>query len=306
MGMAAYGDDRYNSRIYKDFINSRSDLTFKKNLHKGCLDWAPELTINHSFDIASATQHNYKGLLKSVLKRARRISKSNNLVLMGGCALNCAANDLAHKFFDNIWIMPNPGDAGSSIGAVLAHLKQQIYWPGPYLGYDLGYNNTEEEIVDYLINNKICGVARGRAEFGPRAFGNRSLLADPRGTDIKDRVNKIKQRQEFRPFAPMILEEHAAENFDLISNDHRYMQYTVNCKNPKLYPAIIHKDGTSRVQTVSEKDDIHVRRLLEVWYEKTGCPMLLNTSLNIKGHPMVNDLKDSKEFERLYGVKVFN
>ena len=139
-----------------------------------------------------------------------------------------------------------------------------------------------------------------------RSFGNRSLLADPRGPDIKDRVNAIKQRQEFRPFAPMVLEEHADDIFNLISNDHRYMQYTVHCKYPELYPAIIHKDGTSRVQTVGPKDDLRVRRLLEVWYERTGCPMLLNTSLNIKGQPMVNNLQDAFAFEYHYGVKFFN
>jgi len=305
MGMAAYGDGRHLFKVFDDFIKDPDKLTFEKNLHRGCIDWAPEIPVNEYFDIASATQKNYEILLWSVLEKARKISKSKNLVLMGGCALNCSANYLAHKLFDNVWIMPNPGDAGSSMGAVLAHRKHHIQWPGPYLGYDMGYSSTEEEIVEYLLENKICGIARGRAEFGPRAFGNRSLVADPRGNDIKDRVNKIKQRQEFRPFAPMILKEHAADHFDLISNDHRYMQYTVICKHPDLYPAIIHKDGTSRVQTVGPEDDQYVRKLLEVWYAKTGCPMLLNTSLNIKGQPMVNNHNDAYNFDHHYGVKVF-
>jgi carbamoyltransferase len=306
MGMAAYGNRNYNFTILDDFVDNIEKITFKKNLHRGCLDWRLDTPVSRYFDVAKGTQSTYEALFYSVLQRARKLSKSKNLVLMGGCALNCAANDIAHKLFDNVWIMPNPGDAGSSMGSVLAHLGKHVHWPGPFLGYDMGYSSTEEEIVEYLLQNQICGVARGKAEFGPRAFGNRSLLADPRGIDIKDRVNNIKQRQEFRPFAPMILEEYADEIFELISNDHRYMQYTVRCKHPNLYPAIIHKDGTSRVQTVGTNDDRHIRRLLEIWYEKTGCPLLLNTSLNIKGQPMVNTYQDAIAFEHHYGVKVFN
>jgi len=151
-------------------------------------------------------------------------------------------------------------------------------------------------------------LARGPAEFGPRALGNRSLLADPRGLDIKDQVNAIKQRQEFRPFAPAILAEMVHEYFDMPagwSSGSPYMQVVARCKRPNNFPAIVHVDGTSRVQTVKD-DGSPFRRLLELWYAKTGCPMLLNTSLNIKGKPMVNDHADAKNFEHHYGVKVFN
>jgi len=146
-------------------------------------------------------------------------------------------------------------------------------------------------------------VANGRSEFGPRALGNRSLLADPRGSDIRDRVNAIKQRQQFRPFAPAILEEYAHDYFEGCTGP--YMQFTARCRFPELYPAIIHADGTSRVQTVSSKDTTGFRKLLERWYAETGCPMLLNTSLNIKGKPIVNTDEDAAEFEQHYGVKVF-
>jgi len=229
---------------------------------------------------------------------------------MGGCALNCSANRLTGNYFDNTWIMPNPGDAGSTVGAVLAKNPDWRIDPKdftPFLGHDIGYRTLNEEIVDYLEDKKICGLARGRAEFGPRALGNRSLIADPRGLDIKDTVNGIKQRQEFRPFAPAILEELVDEYFDMPRgwNNSRYMQVVATCRNPELYPAIVHRDGSSRVQTVP-KDGSAFRELLELWYARTGCPMLLNTSLNIKGHPMVNDHTDAKNFERHYGVKVFN
>jgi carbamoyltransferase len=148
-------------------------------------------------------------------------------------------------------------------------------------------------------------VASGRAEFGPRALGNRSLLADPRGSEIKEKVNEIKRRQKFRPFAPVILEELADQYFDMPRgfNSSRYMQVISDCRHPELFPAIVHVDGTSRVQTVP-RDGSGIRELLEKWFVMTGCPMLLNTSLNIRGEPMVNDRRDADRFEKLYNVKV--
>jgi len=200
--------------------------------------------------------------------------------------------------------MPNPGDSGSAIGSVLAYYKKHIKWPGPYLGHNIEGEYPVENVIQELLSTGICGVANGAAEFGPRAFGNRSLLADPRGSDIKHRVNAIKQRQQFRPFAPAILEEHAGDYF--YGSTGPYMQFTAHCKFPELYPAIVHHDGTSRVQTVGCKDNPGFRRLLEQWYATTGCPMLLNTSLNIKGQPIVNDLTDAEEFAKHYNVKVFS
>ena len=141
---------------------------------------------------------------------------------------------------------------------------------------------------------------------GPRALGNRSLLADPRGDDIKDKVNEIKRRQKFRPFAPMILEEHVHEYFEMPPQlqTSPYMQVVAKCKKPKEFPAIVHVDGTSRVQTVDKYYNSGCRELLEKWYVLTGCPILLNTSLNIRGEPMVNDREDADRFEKEYGVKV--
>ena len=312
MGMAAYGNpNRLRDRILKDFFNEDSNklVALKNNLHRGCADWAPDLTVNDTFDIAAAVQSIYELQFENILKKARQLVDSNHLVLMGGCALNCLANPIAYKHFDQTWIMPNPGDAGSAIGSVLAEHPEWRIEPKdftPFIGYTIEPTSTTTEIAQYLLDHKICGVAQGAAEFGPRAFGNRSLLADPRGPDVKDRVNDIKKRQQFRPFAPVILEELADDYFDLCgsSSDHRYMQFISRCRHPQLFPAIIHRDGTSRVQTVPN-DGSRIRRLLEEWYALTGCPMLLNTSLNIKGQPMVNDIKDARAFEHHYAVKVF-
>ena len=153
-----------------------------------------------------------------------------------------------------------------------------------------------------LHSHKITAVASGRAEFGPRSLGNRSIFADPRGDDVKERVNKIKRREAFRPFAPVILAEHASKYFDGPVGP--YMQYTATCKRPTEFPAICHYDNTSRVQTVTAKDNPGLRRLLECWYKDTGCPMLLNTSLNIRGEPLVNTREDANRFTELNGVEV--
>jgi carbamoyltransferase len=202
--------------------------------------------------------------------------------------------------------MPCPGDAGSSLGAAALAFGGRIDWQHPYLGHVIPGQYPVDAVVDHLLTDRIVGVASGAAEFGPRALGNRSLLADPRGPDIKDRVNEIKRRQKFRPFAPVILEEHADQYFDLPRGfgSSPYMQSVARCLAPELYPAIVHVDGTSRVQTVAPDLASGIRQLLEAWYARTGCPMLLNTSLNIRSEPMVNDRADADRFEILYNVKV--
>ena len=176
MGMSAYGNpDRLILDIYQDFIGK--DFKFKKNLHKGCKNWRPDLKSQEDmFDIAASTQKIYEQLFEKVLQLSKTKVKSKNLVLMGGCALNCAANPISYNHYENVWIMPSPGDNGSSLGSILAHRKKHIDWKTPYLGYDMGYETNNSEIVEYLLQNKICGLARGKSEFGPRALGNRSLI----------------------------------------------------------------------------------------------------------------------------------
>ena len=312
MGMAAYGNpDLHKSAIYKDFFESINgpEIKFKRNLHRGCLDWRLDLLSEQDcFDIAAATQQVYTELLQGITAWASKNLPSSNLILMGGCALNCVANSEVTGAWDRVWIMPNPGDAGSSVGAVAGYFGHHISWPGAYLGTDMGREYPIDALIEELLTNKIVGVASGRAEFGPRALGHRSLLADPRGPKIKDTVNRIKRRQEFRPFAPAILEEHVHEYFEMPDNitASPYMQFVGKCRQPHNFPAIIHKDGTSRVQTVSKTDSPGFRALLEAWYAQTGCPMLLNTSLNIKGEPMVNDRASADRFEQLYNVRVIS
>ena len=304
MGMAAWGNpntwhDRMQSLIVEDYHK----LKLKGNFHIGL----PEDFLQYAdhVDLAAAAQNITEQLIQHVMIKAKEFSWSDNLVYMGGVALNCMANRHLGKYFNNIWIMPAPGDAGSSLGAAALAIKKQIPWSNAFLGHEIAGDYPVDSVLQDLQNNHVVGVANGRAEFGPRALGNRSVLADPRGAKIKDRVNEIKRRQKFRPFAPAILEELVDDYFvmPLGFNHSRYMQVIADCRRPDLYPAICHVDGTSRVQTVP-CDGSGIRRLLEAWYDRTGCPMLLNTSLNVRGEPMVNDQIDAERFKKLYNINV--
>lgn len=306
MGMAAYGKPKYAQRMASQYLDNLEDIEFKQNLHIGLgennfLDKADDM------DIAASAQIICETLIEKIMMRAKRIGRSKNLVYGGGVALNCLANRLLGKYFHDIWIMPNPGDAGNSLGAAASGYGKKINWRDAFLGTHIKGPYPVNEVLNELIESKMVGVASGRAEFGPRALGNRSLLADPRGPEIKDKVNEIKRRQKFRPFAPVILEEYVDQYFIMPRgwHDSRYMQVISTCRHPNLYPAISHHDNTSRVQTVP-KDGSGIRQLLEAWYAKTGCPMLLNTSLNIRGEPMVNDRGDADRFEKLYNLKVIS
>jgi carbamoyltransferase len=306
MGMAAWGKDTWFNRIYDEQIDDISKLTFKNNLHLGVND--DYLSEARNEDLAASVQSITEWAVCRLMERARVLGKSDNLVYMGGVALNCLANRLLGKYYSNIWIMPNPGDAGSSLGAAALVYGKKLNWQDAYLGRVIPGPYPVKGLLDELLSNKIVGVASGAAEFGPRALGNRSLLADPRGEDIKDKVNEIKQRQKFRPFAPVILAEMVNDYFDMPLGWHSsdYMQVVAHCRRPDLFPAICHVDGTSRVQTVPKDSRSGIRQLLEQWYVMTGCPMLLNTSLNIRGQPMVNDRDDADWFEELYKVKVIS
>lgn len=301
MGMAAYGDwTKYYKKI-NEYFPSYNKQSY--NFHKGIHDWGTSISEQDKFDIAAATQIVYEQRLNDFMRMAKSITGKENLVFMGGCALNSSANTLLWKIFKDIWIMPNPGDAGSSLGAAAALYGKHVEWKTPYLGYDMGGDYPINEILAELKTNKIAAVATGRAEYGPRALGNRSILADPRDPDIKDKVNLIKQREQFRPFAPVVLEEFASEWFDMDFAS-PYMQYTVKCKQPDKIPSVVHQDGTSRVQTVSREQHPGLHMLLRKWYWDTGCPVLLNTSLNIKGQPLLNDHQDAIDWQAYYSYNI--
>ena len=301
MGMAGYGDWRkYYKKVDKYFPEYDKQ---KYNFHKGIKDWGMAITEQDRFDIAAAVQVVYEQRLNQFMRMAKTITGKRNLVFMGGCALNSSANTLLWNIFDMIWIMPNPGDAGSSLGAAAALYGKHVNWKTPYLGHDLGGEYPVQQTLDAILKDGIVAVASGRAEYGPRALGNRSILADPRDPSIKDKVNLIKQREMFRPFAPVVMAEHAKKWFDM-DFESPYMQYTVKCIQPEKIPSVVHVDGTSRVQTVTKDQHAGLYRILNKFYLETGVPLLLNTSLNIKGQPLINDMKDVLDWQAHYGYNI--
>ena len=318
MGMAAYGDpivaSKLSRQMGKDFFKHAWAYTkpsqaikMKKNLQKG-MDPTMYEGVN-DFDIAMAAQMQVEERILAYAQYAKELTNSSNIVFMGGVALNCVANSrLKEVGYDDVHIMPNPGDAGSSLGAAALEYYNQtgkkIKWEGPYLGKNIPGTYPVKAALKSLLAGELFGIANGKAEFGPRALGNRTLCADPRGPKVKDQMNAIKKRQEFRPFAPVILEEFAHEYFDMPVETSPYMQFVAKCKFPEEYPAIVHKDGTSRVQTVSASQHPGLYTLLREFYKATGCPMIVNTSLNIKGQPIVNDMEDAAMFAKHYSVPV--
>tara|TARA_Y100001970_G_scaffold293311_1_gene439235 strand:- start:28251 stop:29642 length:1392 start_codon:yes stop_codon:yes gene_type:complete len=289
MGMSAFGKPCHTKRLRRQLW---------ANNHKGI-----RRPINGDHvDIAASAQVVLEEELTKIFKIALKFS--DNICYGGGVALNCVANSkLQVQCDDNLWIMPNPGDAGGSLGAALLSYGKRVPF-SPYLGYNIEKPCDPKEVVEEILKTGLAGVANGRAEFGPRALGNRSLLADPRKMENKRRVNDIKKRQRFRPFAPAILEEHAVDYFDM-PRQSRHMSYVYSAKRGSAIPACIHVDNTARVQTVPKISSSVIRPILECWYERTGCPVLLNTSLNIRGMPMVNTIDDAVAFSTKYDVRVF-
>tara|TARA_A200000159_G_scaffold116915_1_gene110471 strand:- start:12578 stop:14038 length:1461 start_codon:yes stop_codon:yes gene_type:complete len=257
--------------------------------------------ISHE-DLASTVQEFADWAIMDIMREARK--HGNKLVYSGGCAQNVVINTKLPELFDEVHIAVSPTDAGSSLGCAAYHWAKEtggnkLNW-SPYLGYNIDREVNPSVVVDHLLDKKVCGLANGRAEFGPRALGNRSLIADVR-YDVKDTVNNIKRRQQYRPFAPAILEEYADQYFSGPMNE--YMQYTSKALHD--YKSVTHVDGTARVQIVKKDCQSIFRKVIEEYYERTGVPMLLNTSLNIRGRPMVNDEHDARLWEQKYKVKVF-
>jgi len=271
---------------YREYVEIRNLWNQGKNFHKGI-----DINLNR-FEIASATQKVYEEVFVEIIREI----DDENLVFVGGCALNVSANRFLTKY--NTFIPCNPGDGGSAIGCVIDKKLPAT----AYLGYEIPGKYPVVDIVRNLKERGMVGVAKGKAEFGPRALGNRSLLADPSILNMKDKVNKVKGREEFRPFAPMILKEDVDIYFE--SGIPSPFMNTIRKAKPvtiKKYPSIVHLDGTSRLQEVTEEP---YRTLLAEWKKETGCPMLLNTSLNVKGEPIVNTEIDAKNFQSKTGVKV--
>jgi len=269
-------------------------------------------------DLARSLQYVLEEILMDKLKYLHEVTGMENLCMAGGVALNCVANGRIKREgpFKGMFVQPAAGDSGGALGAAaIAHMRRtngKAESLSTFTHAYLGPAFTSEEVASFvestgmkardfrgrqdellevvakmLAAGKIIGWFHGRMEFGPRALGGRSILADPRGDKTQDRINSIiKQRESFRPFAPAVLEERAGIHFDL---DHasRYMLETCQVKSPIKLPAITHVDGSARVQTVPEETNPRFAQLLRIFERLTGCPILLNTSFNMNYEPIV-------------------
>ena len=277
----------------------------------------------HYADLAASIQAVTEEALLRMATALQRETGLKNLCMAGGVALNSVANGkiLKQTAFENIYIHPAAGDSGGAVGAAMylyhailgkprSFVMQHAYWGqehGPaeietfLKNENISYQRltSEDQVVDQVTDRlqqgKVVGWYQGRFEWGPRALGNRSIIADPRRTDMKDIVNvKIKFREPFRPFAPSVLAEKAGDYFELDNPPShypaRFMLYVVDVRKEKqdVLPAITHVDGTGRLQTVTSDSNPRYYRLIETFGDATGVPVILNTSFNLKGEPIVN------------------
>ncbi len=312
------------SYSFSDGIPKFSDL-YTKKIEKLLGDErnSSEKIEKRHFDIASSLQVCFENIVFSILNNLYQTAQIKNLCLAGGCALNSKFNGLIKERtpFKNVFIQPNAGDAGGAMGSALHFLKNNEIVKDDYIQKDsnkcyLGSSYTNQFVEDNLIKksesikdysfkkmddddlykevasriskNQIIGWFKGRCEWGPRALGNRSILADPRNPKIKDVLNaKIKLRESFRPFAPAVLEEFSSNYFE-IDYSSPYMLNVVRAKKlaKETVPSVVHVDNTCRVQTVSETDNFHFYSLINEFKNLTGVPIILNTSFN-ENEPIV-------------------
>jgi len=299
-------------------------------------------------DIASSIQSVTEEVIIKLTKSIAKETKCKNLCLAGGVALNCVANGkiLKNNIFENVWIQPAAGDAGGSLGAALAYWHQELgnkrnllldnndAMKGSYLGpsfndeevenslklLNASYEKKNEDelinlVANELYNEKTVGWFQGRMEFGPRALGARSILANPKSDRMQKELNlKVKFRESFRPFAPSILREDVNDWFELnvdspymllVSEIKKNLQIPMKKEDQKLFgidklnikrssiPAVTHVDFSARIQTVNQKTNFKYYKLLKKFKEVTKCPVLVNTSFNIRGEPIVCSVEDA-------------
>lgn len=265
-------------------------------------------------NLAYKLQKEFEDYVFNLIMKSIELTGEKNIVLGGGCALNCVANYRILKRLPkdvNLFVDPLCGDDGISMGAAKYQYKidsdKDISLKTLYLGQNIEYNyslsptekekeTTPEEIASLLIEKNIVAICQGKSESGPRALGNRSILFDPRVPNGKDIVNKVKRREWWRPFAGTVLWEYARDWFDMDRLDESpYMMYAVDVLEEKrsLIPSITHVDGTCRIQTLKKEQNPNYYSLIEEFYKLTGIPILFNTSFNLAGDTIVETIDDA-------------
>lgn len=291
---------------------------------KGALPTDTLTDLDNRRDMAYAVQTQTQEQVLNLILKAAEITGQKNIVLSGGYGLNCVAN---YYYLDklkdediNLYVEPVSNDAGTATGAALIHYynisndkkvreRMNSLYLGPLYNYSEEYINdvmeeadeilsniTYSDVIEKILDNNIVTIYQGRSENGPRALGNRSILYDPRAINGKDFVNSVKHREYFRPFAGTILKEFAAEWFDmrgLKETPHMMYAMNINKEYETQIPAIIHEDGTCRIQTVTKTQNKHYYNLIKEFYNKTKVPILFNTSFNLGGEPLVETIEDA-------------
>lgn len=329
MGLAPYGTPKYADLILKHIVDVKDDGSFWLNQNYFNYCWGnrmysrafdelfhrrprrPESLITEDdMDLAASIQHVIEEIILKIARHVKKLTNAKNLVMSGGVALNCVANGrlLKSGIFDNIWIQPASGDAGGALGAALAIAGCKVSQKGSFLGPKYSRDEVRESLKKYkavfseysvktiakmITDGKIVARFSGRAEFGPRALGNRSILADPRNPYMQKKLNHaVKKRESFRPFAPACLEEDASLLFD-IDVPSPYMLFTAKVKDNVNLPAITHVDKSARVQTVSIDENPGFWKIINEFKKITGIGALVNTSFNIRGEPIVESIDDA-------------
>jgi len=324
---AHYGDIRIQAMTPENYFEDKSFMYLfgscsAKVINLDHIDKKESEEDRHN--VAWRIQDDYEKYLISACKRALSMGKSKNLILTGGCALNCVANYKLLKSLPkdvNLYVEPVCDDSGVTLGGVYnsydpntkVDFKLKTLYLGRPLQYDYKlkdyedeYEATPKDIAKLISNENIVAIVQGRSEVGPRALGNRSLLFDPRVKDGKDIVNRVKKREYFRPFAGTVLLEHAREWFDMDRlEESPFMMYAVDVLPEKrdLIPSIVHVDGTCRIQTVTREQNKHYYDLISEFYKLTGVPILFNTSFNLAGDTMVDTIEDGLKTLRYSEIK---
>ncbi|RZQ60227.1 carbamoyltransferase [Amycolatopsis suaedae] len=322
MALASYGTPRFLPALRKA-VYATGDGGFRTD-PVDLAGFAPrrtggELLPEHA-DLAASAQQVVEEVLLDLTSWLHEQTGQRSLTLAGGIALNCVANTRLHAEgpFDEVWVQPAAGDAGTALGAAL-HLAAELGEPvEPMRGADLGRGWSDDELAGWLDRARLpyerpddvaAAVAealaadqvvawfQGRAEFGPRALGHRSLLAHPGHERNTERLNEVKGREQFRPIAPMVLADRAADLFGRgpIPSPYMLFVHDVAPEWRDRIPAVTHVDGTARIQTVDRADEPLLARMLTEFERRTGIPTVVNTSLNTAGRPMVDDPRDALE-----------
>jgi carbamoyltransferase len=333
MGLAPYGNPDTYRDLFKTFYTLLPEGRYRINLNKvkKCYLLTPRREKGEPFnqihkDIAAALQESLEEIVMHILKYYQKKYNHKKLCLAGGVAHNCSMNGriLYSGLFDDVFIQPASHDAGCALGAALYRYHElnpdkefstlkHLYWGTPigesssilkilenwkdFLHYEK-VDNITRKTAQLLAEGAVIGWVQGKSEFGPRALGNRSIVADPRPAEHKDIINEmVKKREAYRPFAPSVLEEYVRDYYDVPSEHSRfpYMIFVVNVKKEvqKLLGAVTHVDGTARIQSVSRESNPRYWELIDEFRKVTGVPIVLNTSFNNNAEPIVDSATDA-------------